>query len=552
MSKKQLLLLVIAAVVLLGGIILINRDIMHWETAFDCSFKLTPDKHPAELYHLVTESTALKPGSYTLTLNGNLGAGSGTQSAVRVDDADGEILLQEVLSGGEENSFEFNVQDRIQQIRIHIIYDPASGVISVNKAVISTDNVLYKISVLRKAILTFLFVLLWAFLTLRFVFPEQYRGFIAAVEQKSFALLNVLPGQSRELSNVNGRNSSMDLLRNIAALMVICMHVTVAWKYGKVASLNWHVSEMWDAICRSAVPLFLMMSGAFYKDAPVSKTVNKIIKFIGIFFGISLFYSLSDAYWCSISGGKLQENQILDGILNYKYHLWYLRAYIFVLSIAPILVKIIDKDSGRLTEYLLEIWIVFGIIPNSILAATQGFEKFEMVNKFISFCSSLVFLSGNHVGYFILGRYLSKKQYLKKTRIRIYALGILSTAAIYFLTDRYSHYSKYMDSRWFGVSTIFVLLQAISLFILFSNLTVTGKYARLASRLSKYTFGIYLIHAFILDWCTHLKIFTDSGIWIFKISTVLNIPIQVILVYLMSLVCVFIVKTIGYALKAHL
>lgn len=552
MSKKQLLLLVIAAVVLLGGIILINRDIMHWETAFDCSFKLTPDEHPAELYHLVTDGAALKPGSYTLTLNGNLGAGAGAQSAVKVDDADGEILLQENLAGGEENSFEFKVQDRIRQIRIHVLYDPSSGVISVAKAVISTDNVVYKESIIRQTIITFLFILLWAFLTFRFVFPEQYRGFIATVEQKSIALLNVLPGQSPELSNGNGRNFSMDFLRNIAALMVICMHVTVAWRYGKVATVNWHVSEMWDVICRSAVPLFFMMSGAFYKDAPVSKTVNKIIMFIGIFFGISLFYSLSDAYWCSISGAGLQENQILDGILNYKYHLWYLPAYIFVLSIAPIMVKIIDEDSGRLTEYLLGIWIIFGIIPNSITTATSDFEKFEMVNKLLSFCSSLVFLSGNYVGYFILGRYLSKKQYLKKTRIRIYALGLFSTAALYFLTDRYSHYSGHIDSRWFGLFNIFILLQAVSLFILFSSITITGKHAHLASRLSKYTFGIYLIHVFFLDWCTHLKFFTDSGIWIFKISTVLNIPIQVILVYLMSLVCVFIIKTIGYALKAHL
>ena len=100
MSKKQLKRLIIAAAVLLGGIILIACGAMRWQTAFECSFKLTPDKHPAELYHLVTEVTALKPGSYTLTLSGDLGAGNGTQSAVRVDDTDGEILLQEVLPGG--------------------------------------------------------------------------------------------------------------------------------------------------------------------------------------------------------------------------------------------------------------------------------------------------------------------------------------------------------------------------------------------------------------------------------------------------------------------
>ncbi len=553
MSKKQIIRLIIAAAVLLGGIILIICGVMHWETDFEFSFKLTPDEHPAELYHLVTEATALKPGSYTLTLNGDLGAGNGTQSAVRVDDIDGEILFQEVLSGGEENTFEFKIPDRIRQIRIRILYDPASGVINVRRAVISTDNVVYRASAIRQAVIAVLFTLLWIFLIFRYVFPKQYREFIATSKQKIIALEGVSTGQNRERLNEDGRNSAMDLLRNIAILMVICIHDTNIWKYGEAATFKWHVSEVWHVICRSAVPLFFMMSGAFYKDAPVSKTVKKIIKFTGIFFGISLLYTLSDAYWRSISGGgEIRAAQIINGILNYKYHLWYLPAYVYVLSIAPILVKIIDRDNGRLTEYLLGIWIVFGIIANSLITAVEGFENYDLYRKYIKFFSSLVFLSGNHIGYFILGRYLSKKNYIKKARYGFYTLGLLSTAALYFLTDWYSHYSGLGDNRWNNTLNIFVLLQAISLFILFSNITVTGKHARLASRLSKYTFGIYLIHVLFLDWGFRLKFFTESGIGNLEINPILNIPLQVILIYLMSLACTFIVKKIGHFLKAHL
>ena len=303
MSKKQLKRLIIAATVLLGGIIFVNLDITHWKTAFECSFKLIPDKHSAELYHLVTEGIALKPGNYTLTLSGNLGAGSGTQSAVRVDDTDGEILLQEVLSGGEENTFGFKVSDQIRQIRIHFLYDPTSGVINVKDAEISTDNVVYKEAVIRQTIITFLFILLWAFFAFQYVFPVQYRGFISSLEQKINALEDVSAGQNCERLNESGRNSAMDLARNIAILMVICMHVTGIWELGEIVTLNWHAAVSWDVICRSAVPLFFMISGAFYKDAPVSKTVKKFVRFTGIFFGISLVYTLSDAYWRSISGG---------------------------------------------------------------------------------------------------------------------------------------------------------------------------------------------------------------------------------------------------------
>ena len=552
MSKKQLIRLIIAAAVLLGGITLIIRGVMHWQTSFEFSFQLTPDKHPAELYHLVTEGAALKPGSYTLTLSGNLGAGSGTQSAVRVDDTDGEILLQEVLSGGEENSFEFKVPARIRQIRIHILYDPDSGAINVRKAAITTDHVVYKESVIRQTIIAFLFISLWAFLSFQLVFPEQYRRFISMLEQKIAALEEVSAGENHERFNKDGRNSAMDLLRIIAILMVICMHVTGVWELGEVAAFKWHAALSWDVICRSAVPLFFMISGAFYKDAPVSKTVNKIIKFTAIFFGISFLYSLSDAYRGSIfGGGEIQVSGILNGILNYKYHLWYLPAYIYVLSIAPILVKIIDNDSGRLTEYLLGIWFVFGIITDTLLTAVNGFENYELFGKYISSCSSLVFLSGNHVGYFILGRYLSRKHYIKKARNAFYTLGILSTAALYFLTDRYSHYSGSVDSRWWlSPLNIFVLLQAAAIFVLFSNITVTGKYARSVQRFGKYTFGIYLIHMLFLDWGRQLNIFTESGIGSFEINPIVNIPLQVLLIYLLSLLCVFIVTKIGHTLRA--
>ena len=227
-------------------------------------------------------------------------------------------------------------------------------------------------------------------------------------------------------------------------------------------------------------------------------------------------------------------------------------AYIYVISLAPLLIKIIDNDNGKLTEYRLEIWIIFGIIANSLVTAVKGFENFDLYRKYVSFCSSFVFISGNNIGYFILGRYLSKKNYIKKARYGFYTLGLLSTAALYFLTDWYSHYTGARDVRWFDRYNIFVMLQAISLFILFCNITVTGKHARLASRLSKYTFGIYLFHMLFLDWGINLKFFTDSGIGNFEINPILNIPLQVILIYLMSLACAFVVKKIGHTLKTHL
>ena len=288
MSKKQWKRLIIAAAVLLGGIILIACGAMRWQTAFECSFKLTPDEHPAELYHLVTEGTALKPGDYTLTLSGDLGAGNGTQSAVRVDDADGEILLQEVLPGGEENSFEFKVQDRIRQVRLRIIYDPASGMVNVKNAVISTHNVVYKESVIRQAKIAFLFILVWVFFAFRFVFPEQYREFISPLERNKVII--------QKLNKCNWAFWLL-LLLIIAVSAVFMLHykgasfwndeiATLAYANSSYSLLETFKNDLFEDT--TVPPLFYLVANLWMKVAPYGTQwlllICEVLTLVGILF----------------------------------------------------------------------------------------------------------------------------------------------------------------------------------------------------------------------------------------------------------------------------
>ncbi len=175
MNRKQWILLIVAVCILLGGIALINRDVMHWEAAFVYKLALNPNEYTEDFYHLDMRDLVLKPGAYTLTISGNLGAENGARSSIKVDDSEGEILYQADFYGGVENKFDINIENYARKIGIHILYAPASGEISVDKVRISSEAVLYKESLLRHLTLTIFFILLWAFLTFRLVFPERYR-----------------------------------------------------------------------------------------------------------------------------------------------------------------------------------------------------------------------------------------------------------------------------------------------------------------------------------------------------------------------------------------
>ena len=100
MNKKQWVLLIAAVCVLIGGVCLINRDILHWETAFGYKLKLNPDEYTEGFYHLDTQDLILKPGAYTLTMDGNFGVDDGAKSSIKVDDSEGETLYQSDFYGG--------------------------------------------------------------------------------------------------------------------------------------------------------------------------------------------------------------------------------------------------------------------------------------------------------------------------------------------------------------------------------------------------------------------------------------------------------------------
>lgn len=58
------------------------------------------------------------------------------------------------------------------------------------------------------------------------------------------------------------REYNMDYLRIFACFMVIFLHVAAQnWSSVEVTSREWHVFNLYDTAVRSAVPLFVMLSG---------------------------------------------------------------------------------------------------------------------------------------------------------------------------------------------------------------------------------------------------------------------------------------------------
>ena len=68
-------------------------------------------------------------------------------------------------------------------------------------------------------------------------------------------------------TNEGGRLAYAELLRVVAMLAVIVLHVSGGWLESlPVGTTDWHALNMWDSLCRWCVPVFVMCSGMFLLD----------------------------------------------------------------------------------------------------------------------------------------------------------------------------------------------------------------------------------------------------------------------------------------------
>lgn len=120
------------------------------------------------------------------------------------------------------------------------------------------------------------------------------------------------------------RNFSIDIVKAIAALLVICIHTG----YPSV------IGDYVVSLCRTAVPIFLLISGYYYQVIiDQNKTLSYYKKILLLTFFSSTFYFI-------VNGIELSYLKVFrwDKMLMFSFpvtgdHLWYLYSLINVLIV---------------------------------------------------------------------------------------------------------------------------------------------------------------------------------------------------------------------------
>lgn len=336
----------------------------------------------------------------------------------------------------------------------------------------------------------------------------------------------------KEKADTRERQLDLDCLRIIATFGVVVLHtVSLHWGRLGIGTFEWHVINFYNSIMRWTVPVFVMISGALFLEGTQStaqiykKNILRIVTSF-IFWSAAYAFMSFSLFDCGV---KWAIRQFFQGY----YHLWFLFMIVGLYIVTPFLRKIVSSE--ELTKYFLGVCLVFTfILPQGIELVIFRFGNIGQEIKDILENVNLYFTLG-YVGYFVCGYYLNKRNIDKKGRRIIALLGIMGFLATTCLTAYICVKRQSTSQIFFSNFTVNVMLQSLMVFVFgkksFGAIRFSPKAKEWIVKLSKYSFGAYLVHAMLIEIFSSL-----CGFDALSFNPVFAVPVAAVVVFVLSFI----------------
>ncbi len=336
-------------------------------------------------------------------------------------------------------------------------------------------------------------------------------------------------------NKIQNRAINFDLLRVIASLAVVFIHASASfWYYTDVTGFTWQTFNVYDSLSRWGVPVFVMISGAFMTDKELSvKTI--VTKYIlrlmcvYLFWGIVYYLSYGESIILQIKGIFIIGSGNFSQMIRGHYHMWFIPMIAGIYLCIPILKKIAENE--KLTRYFLALAFIFSFAWPQAVEMTHDLMP-ESINNIVNALNGSInqltpYMVMGYAAYFILGYYMSKTVFSKRTRIVIYTLGILGFLATVILTSHVSISQNLADNTYYESFTVNVLLEAMAVFELFKNIKIKNVRAgKIIRALSKWSLGAYMAHLVFIE-----VVLPKFNLTTLSFNPVLSVPVISIITF---------------------
>ena len=331
-----------------------------------------------------------------------------------------------------------------------------------------------------------------------------------------------------EKSINNVRDSGVELLRILATLSVIILHIRGGWETAVLPNtVNYYVYWIIEILCAAAVNCFLLITG-YYSAGKNSFSLWKPLELY-----LQLVICREIVYITMVITG-IRQFTMYEAYIKLFPTNYYVTLYIGMILLAPYINRLISVlDDASLKKMIVVLVILLSVWP-TIVDLLEDLANMDLAgaNSISSeggaFGQTLI----HFIFVFILGSALKRFNVQKKPGICILTV-VVSNIVLTILCFVYLHYGIKVN-RIITYSNPLLILEAIGLFMLFKGMSFQSKAINI---LASASFMTYILHGYFLSLVSIENIVNDNVLFVIARTCVMLVG-----VYLVCFVCEMIYK----------
>ena len=293
----------------------------------------------------------------------------------------------------------------------------------------------------------------------------------------------------------------IEILRAIAIIQVLFVHILNSSFNANNKVIHIFFGILFQLV-QCGVPLFIFLSGytlssKYWQNFSIIEFYKRRFKNVFFpYFSFSIIYTLLFLINTNSVHLILEPNFLITYFIflifrpdNIFYHFWFIGIIFSFYFIYPILINIIIRFKDNMLELLIisiiiqSMWLFFRF---KIILNLNKEGSFLLYNISYSIVKYLFF---SYISYFILGIYFNKnKDKIGENNYLFLILGIISSIIIFRLELVYSS---------FTIEPIDWIIYIPLIIFFFQTIRKIKKVCIFLAEIGKYSFGIYLIHAYL-------------------------------------------------------
>lgn len=299
------------------------------------------------------------------------------------------------------------------------------------------------------------------------------------------------------------RNMALDVARILAIFAVVLTHSSGGFveRY-ELFSSEFIWGNIFDAISRLGVPLFVMISGALMLDETRNITPKTLIfktlktTILLLFFWSSFYACIDDVMIPALSSKEIDIKEFFISVLQGPVHWWYMYMLVGLYCCIPFLRTFVKRENANLVLGFVAVSLAMQFTIPLLKAAGRFYGRFNYFAEFVQRISGTFFLG--YTPYFLAGWYIVHVGIDKRWLRRIlYGLGIMSLC----ITIVYVNFTKDYANAYENLNLL-IFLYSVSVFVYINNefkFCFGEKVKKGIVSLSTMSFGVYAIHMLFLN-----------------------------------------------------